>query len=58
MASEYLNNLTKMYVEAGIELLCVKHTLLAVAKAAIHRVKLGAKGNRWFEMSMCITVGS
>lgn len=36
--------------EAEIEILCVKHTLLAVAKAAMHKVKLGAKeidGSQW-----------
>lgn len=29
--------------DAEIEILCVKHTLLAVSRAAVHRVKLGAK---------------
>lgn len=35
--------------EAEIEILCVKHTLPAGGQ---RWVKLGAKGNRWFEMNM------
>lgn len=38
--------------EAEIEILCVKHTLFAVAKAAAHRVKLGAKEIEGLKMSM------
>lgn len=53
MGSESLNNMNQdgcVDQEAGIEILCVKHTHLVVAEAAVHRVKLGTKeidGLKW-----------
>lgn len=43
--------------EAEIEILFVKHTLLAVAKAAVLWVKLGAKEIEGLKMSMGADVG-
>ena len=37
--------------KAEIEILCVKHTLLVVSKAAVHRVKLGAKEIDGFKLA-------